>query len=193
MLRKFFEGWVFGAGFGIAFLAIAFIGLSAVFSLGPLQKGPVMGSVREEATPWHGPAGLTIHSGVMKGATSHPAEELPFYELPLEEKIARSSVIALARYQPAPDGRMRAVLTDLLKKDEGTQFFYQVGDEYSPGSYYPQEGRSHGDGMVIFFSGSPAMMKMSMSYFGDRIASLGDMPMALFRNKCSEEKPARRE
>ena len=31
------------------------------------------------------------------------------------------------------------------------------------------------------------MMRRAMSYSGERIMSLGDMPMKLLRNKCSNE------
>jgi hypothetical protein len=60
-------------------------------------------------------------------------------------------------------------------------------DEYSAASYYPKQGTSHGDGIVIFFDGSPAMMRLSMSYSGDRIQSLGDMPLELLRAKCEKD------
>jgi hypothetical protein len=82
---------------------------------------------------------------------------------------------------------MKAVLKELLKKDEGVLFHYQVGDEYSPSSYYPKQGTNYGDGIVIMFAGSPVSMRTAMSYSGDRIGSLGDMPMELFRNKCGED------
>jgi hypothetical protein len=40
--------------------------------------------------------------------------------------------------------------------------------------------------MVMFFTGSPATMRMSMTYFGDRVHSLGDLPIELLRQKCEE-------
>ena len=41
-----------------------------------------------------------------------------------------------------------------------------------------------GDGEVVFFTGSPAMMQLAMSYSEDRIRGLGDMPLALLREKA---------
>jgi hypothetical protein len=45
---------------------------------------------------------------------------------------------------------------------------------------------NYGDGVVIFFTGSPASMSMSMSFSGDRIHGLGDIPLQLFKQKCEE-------
>jgi len=116
-----------------------------------------------------------------------PAPTKQFYTLPIEEKIQSASLIAVASYEQAPDGRMKAIITDILKKDPGTVSYYDIGDEYSSSSYYPNEKSSYGDGVIIFFTGSPATMKLSMTYEGDRIRGLGDMPMALFRAKCSKQ------
>jgi hypothetical protein len=170
MLRKFAEGLVFGAGFAIAFFVLGYLGTSAMFSM-------------------HPPSGWSAYPGAPTSTTQHfdEKEAKPFYELPIEDQIKQASVIAVARYEAAEDGRMKAVLKELLKKDEGTAFHYQIGDEYAPSSYYPKEGTSYGDGIVIFFEGSPARMTRSMSYSGERIISLGDMPLELFRDKCKRE------
>jgi hypothetical protein len=169
MLKKFAEGLVFGAGFTISFIVLGLLGTSLMFSMMPTSRwssSPVVTTTTQQ---------------------SDEKEERPFYELPIEEQIEVASVIALARYEPAEDGRMKAVLKELLKKNEGTTFHYKIGDEYSPSSYYPKQGTSYGDGIVIFFEGSPAMMRSSMSYSGDRIHSLGDMPLELFRGKCGKD------
>jgi hypothetical protein len=170
MLRKFAEGLAFGAGFTISFAVLILIGASVMFSAMP-------------GTRW-----ASTSRGLSVSQKAEDSEERPFYELSAEEQIERASVIALAKYQAAEDGRMKAVLTEFLKKNDGTTFHYDVGDEYGPSSYYPKDGTSYGDGLVIFFEGSPAMMRSSMSYSGDRIHSLGDMPIELFRGKCEEDK-----
>jgi hypothetical protein len=110
-----------------------------------------------------------------------------FHELPIEEQIKEASLIAVAKYEPAPDGQMKAIITDILKKDPNVVSYYDVGDEHPSSSYYPKDRSSYGDGLVIFFTGSPATMRMSMSYEGDRIRSLGDMPLSLFKEKCNEK------
>jgi hypothetical protein len=170
MLKKFIEGLVFGAGFGIAFFAIGLVGTSSMVSMLPTS--------RPNAVP-----------GAMTTTTQQSDEQqgLPFYELPLEERIKQASVIAVARYEAAEDGRMKAVLKEFLKQDDQAAFHYQIGDEYAPSSYYPKQGASYGDGIVIFFEGSPAIMRSSMSYSGDRIPGLGDMPVELLRVKCGKD------
>lgn len=79
---------------------------------------------------------------------------------------------------------MKAVITEFLKKDANVTIYYGMGDEYPSSSYYPKEKTGYGDGVVIFFTGSPAMIKMSMTYSGDRIHGLGDLPVELLRKKC---------
>ena len=116
--------------------------------------------------------------------------EKQFYELSPEEQIARASVIVLAEYEPSPDGKMKAILKEFLKRDEGITFYYDLDDEYPSSSYYPKEDTRYGNGLIIFFEGNPASMRQSLSYRGDRISSLGDMPLELFKSKCGESEDA---
>jgi hypothetical protein len=171
MFRKFVEGLVFGTGFCLAVLVIGMIGASAIFSTLPIT---------------HRSESFSVPMGASE--STDDGDHTPFYELSFEEQVEAASVIAVARFEPAEDGRMKAVLTEILKKKEGTRFRYNIGDEYSHASYYPKEGMSQGDGVVIFFEGSPATMRSSMSYSGDRIGALGDMPLKLFRDKCDDSK-----
>ena len=90
----------------------------------------------------------------------------------------------MARFEPTADGRKKAIIRQFLKKAPDTTIYYSVGDEYPVASYYPSEGPMHGDGVIVFFVGSPAEMRMSMSYTGDRIQGLGDIPIELFKKKC---------
>lgn len=168
MLRKFFEGLLIGLGFWLALLVVGGI---AMYLLAPPQFRPIQPSVSfsQEALP---PTQLQKDPGPQ------------FHDLPIEKQIAMASVIALARFEPGADGKMKAVFTEFLKKDPDTTIYYSIGDEYTSGSYYPSEGRHHGDGLVVFFVGSPADMRLSMTYTGDRIHSLGDIPLELFRKKC---------
>lgn len=171
MPRKFLEGLVFGTGFALAFVAVV---LGAVSLIVPMtfhsSEQPVaMNSQEPPPTPQ---------------AQQSVAQ---FYELPIEEQIKQSSVIGLARYEPSPDGKRKAIFREFLKKDPNTTIYYAIGDEYPTASYYPKEGTNYGDGVIIFFVGSPANMRQSMTYTGDRIHSLGDIPLELFRKKC--EKP----
>lgn len=167
MLRKFFEGLVFGAGFSLAFVAIAWLAVSLLLPV-------TFPSVETTRVDKDGPQQAQL------------AQEsvLKFHDLPVEEQIKQASVIALARYEPASDGKMKAILKEFLKKYPKTTIYYAIGDEYPSASYYPNESTNYGDGVVLFFVGSPAQMRMSTTYSGDRIRGLGDIPLALFRKKC---------
>lgn len=128
----------------------------------------------------------TTAFGIRAGSVPRAPEGRQFYELSPEEQIERASVIARLEYEPGPDGSMQAIFREFLKKDESVTLHYELGDEYPPSSYYPEAGTTYGDGQIAFFVGSPAQMRYAMSYFGDRISSLGDMPMELFRSKCGQ-------
>jgi hypothetical protein len=167
MTKRFLEGLALGAGFALAFLAVLATGLLVV---------PITFSSRP--TVVEGPSASFSPPPL-------PSQLSPnFDDLPIEEQIKASSVIALARFEAAPDGKQKAIIREFLKKAPGTEIHYEVGGEYPRASHYPTEGRSHGDGVIIFFVGSPAEMRMSMSYHGDRITGLGDIPIELFRKKC---------
>ena len=174
MIRKFVEGLVFGAGFTIAAGLVAWLGWGLLTPVIFSRSEPVISS------------GVTT-SGAVPDALRDVGRPV-FHELPLEEQIRQASVIALARYEPAPDGQMKAVVKEFLKKDPDTTLRYNIGDEYPTGSFYPEAGTDRGDGIVIFFQGSPADLTMSMNYSGDRIRGLGDIPLALFREKCENVK-----
>jgi hypothetical protein len=161
--RKFLEGLVFGAGFALSFIALGWVALSL--------------SIRP------GPGSMSLREPVRSSLVNEDLEQ--FYKLPIEEQIKKSSVIALARFEPSPDGRMRAVLKEFLKKDPAATFYYNIGDEYPSASYYPTAEKRYGDGVVVLFVGSPAEMRLSMTFTGDRIHTLGDMPLELLRKKCN--------
>lgn len=180
MLKKFTKGLVFGGGFAIAFVAVWYI---AAYSAIPL----LVSSRFEEAASSQPSNAKGTRQPSKPGRTDSSRQlTTPFHELGLEEQIQKSSVIALARYEAAPDGKMKAIVKEFLKKDPNVTIYYNVGDEYPTSSYYPKDKISRGDGVVIFFTGSPAMMKMSMTYSGDRIHGLGDLPVELLRKKCKE-------
>lgn len=171
MPRKFLEGLVFGAGFALAFVAIVWgaISLFMPMSFHSSEQSVAMSTQEQQPTP--------------QAQQSVPQ----FYELPIEEQIKQASVIGLARFETSPDGKRKAIFREFLKKEPNTTIYYTIGDEYPTASFYPKEGTNYGDGVIVFFVGSPANMKLSISYTGDRIHGLGDIPLELFRKKC--EKP----
>ncbi|MBZ2190350.1 hypothetical protein K8B33_14665 [Alcanivorax sp. JB21] len=164
--------------------AVVALLINAVVSIIPWMLAPPYISQFNES--WSAQSDGFQEDFPMSVSAQHSEPGRPFYELPLEEQIEQASVIAVAEYKEGSDGRMRAIITDILKKEPGTVSYYDVGDEHPGSSYYPMEGRSHGDGVILFFTGSPARMSVSMTYRGERISSLGDMPLSLFREKCGE-------
>lgn len=170
MFRKFIDGLVFGSGFAIAFLVVAYVVVNIAFRLGtPLVGNPGQDIVLPPVTP-----ALKVEP------------EIPFHELSIDDQIKASSVIAMAKYKKSSEGRIHAVITEFLKKDPATTIYYKIGDEYPDASYYPSDGAVRGEGAIIFFVGSPASMRMSVSYDGDRIHGLGDIPIELFKQKCDK-------
>jgi hypothetical protein len=178
MLKKFTEGCVFGCGFAFSTIALYCLVIYMFF-------GSFIQSTRY-ITPKNLPSTQSNHSQAeIYQPDSVEKNEKPFHDLNAEEQIQKASVIALAKYEKADDGKMKAIITEFLKKNPNTEIYYNVGDEYTSSSYYPSDKHGHGDGVVIFFVGSPAEMRMSMSYRGDRITGLSDIPIKLFREKCA--------
>jgi hypothetical protein len=109
MLKKLFEGFVFGVGFALALVLV-------VVAIKPRMMPISFGSS-------DGPA-----AGERPQAASlEYSETAGFYALPLEEQIQQASVIALARYEPAPDGKMKAVIREFLKQAPDTEINYRIG------------------------------------------------------------------
>ena len=177
MFKRFVDGLAFGAGFSIAFIVLWTIVSFVVFPAYIKSRVADAGGSETafpnavESTPEH---------------FSSAKSEAPFYTLSIEEQIAEASVIAHAKYRQADDGRMQAIITEFLKLDPGTKIRYAVGDEYPGSSYYPTGDHDRGDGVIIFFTGSPATMELATSVNGDRISGLNDIPLKLFREKCGK-------
>lgn len=177
MFKKFIDGLIFGCGFTISFIALWLIASLAIMPM-----------IARNYT--HHDENKTLEKNTSAPVVTVPEAKdpvevgKPFHELSIEEQIQKSSVIALARYEKAEDGKMRAIIKEFLKKDADVVFHYNIGDEYQHSSYYPNVDRHYGDGVVIFFVGSPASMKYSTTYRGNRISGLADLPIELFREKC---------
>lgn len=176
MMKRFFDGLIFGAGFTISFIILWYL---AAYSI-----QPIVDRLRFERLGIG--ADSEISDTKQASSAQRGLQDIPFHALRVDDQIKQSSIIALAQYEQASDGRMKAVIKEFLKKDPNTIFYYDVGDEYSPSSYFPKDNTSYGDGAIIFFTGSPATMKSSMSYSDNRVRALGDIPIELLREKCRE-------
>lgn len=87
---------------------------------------------------------------------------------PLEEQLEAASVVALSTWRK-DGGDYRAVITEILKHREGTNFAYKVGDEVRRSRRNDRAGVDYGEGEVMFFMGSPAKLEYSIAYSEGRL------------------------
>ena len=168
ILNRFIHGVVFGSGFAIAFTIISYLGLSLFANIKFGENPPPVSTI---STTKHSPQ-ENINSTT------------PFHELSIDDKIKASSVIALMRYDKTTDGKVKTIIKEFLKKDKDVTIYYEIGDEYKSPGYHPDSDKTYGDGVIAFFQGSPATMRFSTTYYGDRITGLSDLPIELLRKKC---------
>ena len=181
MSKKFVDGLVFGAGFGIAFIGLWLLASIVIFPL--VFDSQSSGIERlEYSSPDQGQSAAAFAPSV-SGTES-------FFDAPIDEQIEMSSAIALAEYVPSEDGLMRAIVREYLKIKPGTQLQYDVGDEYTSSSFYPSEGESRGEELVLFFTGSNAtsISAVAVAVHDGRISGLRDIPMTLFKQKIAENR-----
>jgi hypothetical protein len=174
LVKKFIDGLLFGSGFAMAFSIIWYVSGYIIY---PTLIASHFKQTQDERFPSE-----KLPSTSSFSESKHVSK--PFHDLTLDQQIQSASVIAVAKFELSDDGKMKAVLKEFLKKDPDTTFYYNIGDEHADSSYHPKDDVSHGDGVIIFFTGSPATMRMSISYAGDGIGGLGDIPLKLFGEKC---------
>ena len=178
-MKKILDGVLFGVGFGISFIVIWYL---AAYFVTPVLFGTQASRTTMERSSEQfstEPKSAQTLENSFEGLNT-------FHQLDVDEQIKLASVIAIAKYVPSDDGKSIAVISEILKKKPGTMFYYEIGDEFPDASIFAEDHTNYGDGLVIFFTGSPAMMRLSMTYKGERIRSLGDLPLKLFREKCKE-------
>ncbi|MCL2525212.1 MAG: hypothetical protein FWF20_09910 [Betaproteobacteria bacterium] len=179
MIRKFLDGLAFGAGFSIVFLLLWYI---VGWWIAPNLLASGLDAKIDEINAQLAVPHLEEKPPPDRSTVQRP--HTPFHELEVEEQIKEATVIALARYERAGDGRVKAVIKEFLKKEPNTTIYYDIGDEYV--THFPNDATREGTGLVIFFVGSPAQVTMSATFSGDRIRGLGDIPLELFKKKCDE-------
>jgi len=117
-----------------------------------------------------------------------PSDEFAnFHEWPVEKQVQSASVIAFTAYK-REDGKLKSIITSIPKQKPGIVFAYKVGDEYTSASRYPREGTTYGEGEVMFFTGSPPMMRYSAGYYEGRVPGLGDIPLRKLTDIIAREK-----
>jgi hypothetical protein len=140
------------------------------FMRGAMAKGPTR--VQESTTTnFHPP----------------PTEENLPDGLPLDQLVARSTVVLLTSYQDDGD-RWKAVVAEIVKQAPGVELNYSVGDEFPTLSFAKQKGVSCGEGSVVFMVGNPASMRHSYSFDRGRIGGLGDITVSKLREIAKGKK-----
>lgn len=172
IMRKFRDGVIFGTGFGVSFIT-----LWGVFSyfISPHLVTANIQAINSEINSFNPPPSSI--------KTLEPSTN--FHELNIEQKIEKSSVILLAEYKQAKDGKFRVIIKEFIKAPKDTKFYYSIGEEYENSSFYPEKGVGYGEGEIMFFIGSPATLVSSMTHENNRIRGLGNMPIDLIRTMAN--------
>lgn len=98
--------------------------------------------------------------------------------LSLKDKVKRATVVLVTENQQK-QGRIRAIVKEILKKAPNTSFYYNVGDEYGPASILqPKADTRYGDGSLVLLSGSSAIYQESYPIYGGSIPGLNEMPLS---------------
>lgn len=171
MLNKFLFGLVFGLGFSLSLAVVLSVWLNYVSS--PSYMSQSIGHV-------------SSGSVTVPYEDKHPFIE-NFSDLPIEDKISHSTAIVVTNIMKNDEGTYEQKITEILKKQDDVELYYQIGDVYDDHSDYNEyesKGMFVPKGFIIFMGGSPASMRYSVSYSGDRISSLGGLSMEMLREKC---------
>jgi hypothetical protein len=174
VLSKFVSGLVIGLGFSVSFVVVVSLWFFLIVpNFTSSQHVTELGA-----------------STAMSVENAYPNVD-NFIDLPVEEKIEKSTAIIVTKITKNEHGIYQAIVSEILKQKDGVELYYKVGDIYNDHANYNEYERNKSfipEGFIVFMSGNPATMRYSTSYSGEgRIGSLGDLPMKLFREKC--EKP----
>jgi hypothetical protein len=95
-----------------------------------------------------------------------------------DEQIKKSTAIAVARYTESNDGSYVATISEIYKDNESVMLNIKIGDSYESLRFYPRKDNRLRSGVLIFFTGSPAIERATLYLYDDRIIGYGDMPLA---------------
>ena len=109
-----------------------------------------------------------------------------FHDLSTKDKISEASVI-LRTENNIREGIIQAVIVEIWKLEDQTEFYYDVGDEYPTRRRQQRDSVDYGDGNIVFLQGSPASLVYGVSYRGDRIRQLGGMTLETLRERIAEQ------
>jgi len=101
-----------------------------------------------------------------------------FHDWPVERRVASASAIVMTKHRIEGEDLISTV-SEVLKLEPGTALYYDVGAEYKRRK--TAKRTSYGDGEVVFFTGSPAQMRYSVTCSAGRCEGLGGIPLDTLR------------
>ena len=104
----------------------------------------------------------------------------------VDEKIELATAIIVVRYEEGGNGNYKSVVEDVLKQEEGVELYYSVGEVYESDSHLKISDDFVPTRSIVFMQGSPAIMRFSTTFDGERIRGLGGISLALLKEKCND-------
>lgn len=157
MLKTFSKGLAFGVGFAIALVAVF-----AIVSLFDFSQSVESNTVRS-----------------MEGINR-------WNELTINEKIDRSSAVALVRFKSEPEGLNAAYIDSIVTKDSSVKLDIDSGDRLEELDFYSSGHGNDRNGELLFFVGSTGQRRDRAFLYDDRLIAAGDMPLEIFLRKFDE-------
>ena len=160
MIKSFLNGVGFGFGFCLAVALVLWV-----------------------LPHFHDPFG-----GALRGSTSTPVvsseERGKWNALSLEEKIEKSTAVAIVRFKDEEDALKAAYVEAVVKRDPSVELTISPGDRLEKADFYSQGGNNRDrDGVIVFYVRNPAV-EIAQSYlYDDRLIADGDMPLHVFMKK----------
>lgn len=190
MFNKIKNGFLNGLGFGIGLLLVYSFYMMLIL---PTEIKLTMEKFNESNSFYSGNTIDDIDVKIRetssyqsKHTTERQEKPKNFYQLSVDEKIEMASAIAIGKFQDAEEGLQKAVISEFLKKDPDLEIYYDIGDELPfMSSYQIKSFDKSGLNFIVFFTGNPPIMKSGMTYEGERIRGLNDIPIKLLREKCN--------
>lgn len=160
MIKKLLQGFMFGSGFTVAVILIAWLISFADISFTSEPR--------------------VTSSGESVGYQ----EKANWMELTTSTKIEKTSGLVLLRFNEGEERHMEAYVEKVFTKDKSVNLPVEVGQRIESSDYYAQEGySSNRNGVLLIYSGIPPKEMEGAYLYEDRLISLQDMPLNLFIEK----------
>ncbi len=112
-----------------------------------------------------------------------------FQHLGIDEKIQQASAIALARYEDDGLGNREAIINEFIKIAPGTEMPLTIGEAFEMFNHARDVNTAAPEGIVLFFTDSPATLKEAASFSNGRIGAFNDISLDTLKEKCKKFPP----